>query len=73
MKYIERDLSIREWLAMEFAIRARNLARNIGMTPSQSTMPVSSRIFAAVEAELSKLASFNDPRGLYYHCFCQIP
>jgi len=73
VKYIEAGLSIREWLAMEFAIRAGNLAGKLGLRPQPLTGPVTSRIFAAVEAELAKLASFNDPRGLYYHCFCRIP
>ena len=30
------------------------------------------RLIDRVDAELRSLAEFNDPRNLYYHCFCEL-
>ncbi len=63
--YFEEDLSPFERMALQFLGGARSLGLNIG----QRTSSVD-RLAAFAERALTSVLRFNDPRGIYAHCFC---
>lgn len=67
-KYYEKKLSPAEQLAMEFL----GGVKNMGFDVSSFAAPASSvdRMAGIVEDALWPLMRFNDPRGVYSHCFC---
>lgn len=69
IKYVEPPLTLRERLILELAVRATGLVRTLGA----QTTGLLARLLDRVENEIGLLANLNDPRGLYYHCFCQLP
>jgi protease-4 len=73
IKYVEQPLTLRERLLLEFAVNATGLVRMMGMQAGTNTRDLLARIVGRVEREIGLLANLNDPRGLYYHCFCQLP
>ncbi|MDH3532842.1 MAG: signal peptide peptidase SppA, partial [Gammaproteobacteria bacterium] len=73
IKYVEPPLTLRERLILEFAVRATGLVRVLGTRFGAPTTDLLARLLDRVEQEIGVLANLNDPRGLYYHCFCQLP
>jgi protease-4 len=73
IKYVEPPLTLRERLILEFAVRATGLVRVLGTRLGAPTTDLLARLLDRVEHEIGVLANLNDPRGLYYHCFCQLP
>ena len=67
-KYIEKELSPTEQLAVEFlgSARARSIFENITIRPASSI----DRLARMVEQALAPMMLFNDPKGSYAHCFC---
>ena len=67
-KYYEKKLSPAEQLAMEFLSGISNLGFDVPSfaAPSSSV----ERLAGIVEDTLWPLMQFNDPRGVYSHCFC---
>ena len=68
VQYIERELSFRQAVAIELATRMRGLVSAPSLVQSSPLLQTASRL----ERELRRLVSWNDPRGLYYHCFCEV-
>jgi protease-4 len=68
--YIERDLNFREMLILEFASTAKSALKTLGFSARRTVLD---RVLATVQSELGFLEALNDPRGLYYHCFCVLP
>jgi protease-4 len=68
VEFIEREPSFRQVLAMQFAQRAVTWFER---SPLRETSPL---IEAArqIERELESLVRWNDPRGLYYECLCEV-
>lgn len=74
IEYIEAELTLRERIALEITIRAAGVAQAFGFGPHGTGRPdLLMQFVATIEHELGWLAKLNDPRGLYYHCFCQLP
>jgi protease-4 len=71
--YIEPALSLSEMLALEFAVTARNAMSWLGFQRSPASRTVLSRIMSSIQSELDFFDKLNDPRGIYYHCFCELP
>jgi protease-4 len=73
IKYVEKPLAFHERLLLEFAIRMTTrlaaLSDNFGVGARSLLV----KLLGHVETEIGWLAKLNDPRGLYYHCFCQLP
>ena len=67
-KYFEQELSPGEQLALDFMAGAKSLGLDFGVfSRSPSSLE---RMAGAIEKSLSPLVRFNDPRGMYSHCFC---
>lgn len=73
IKYIEQELTLREWLTLELAVTAKRVLRSLGLEPMQTQNTVLARVMGVVQRELDFLQKLNDPRGIYYHCFCELP
>ena len=71
--YVEKEKSLRERVADMLSAQAVGLARAAGWgaTPSASAgaLSVASRL-RDLEADLQRLARWNDPQGMYAHCLC---
>ena len=67
-KYFERELSPGEQLALDLMGGAKSLGLDGGaFRRSPSSLE---RVAGMLEETLSPLVRFNDPRGIYSHCFC---
>lgn len=67
-KYFEQELSPGEQLALDLLAGAKTLGLDVAVF--QSTPTTLEQLAGAVEESLSPLVRFNDPRGIYSHCFC---
>lgn len=68
VKYFEQKVGPGEQLALDLLAGAKNVGLDVGVF----SRPKSSLERAAVllEDKLSPLVRFNDPKGIYSHCFC---
>jgi protease-4 len=71
--YVEQALSLSEMLALEFAVTVRHVMNWIGLDPGRVNRTVLARIMSGIQRELNFFEKLNDPRGIYYHCFCELP
>lgn len=66
--YFEQELSPGEQLALDLMAGAKSLGLDVGVfARSPSSLE---RVAGMLEQTLSPLVRFNDPRGIYSHCFC---
>ena len=75
MQYLEKELTFQERLATMFAARATTWFGDI-LVPDARTLGLQ-RVSEALglgylASEIDALTRFNDPRGLYLYCFCQV-
>jgi protease-4 len=69
-KYIQKELTPTEQLALEFLGRASSIGLDAGrFIDRQSALQNLARV---VEAALQPLTSLDDPKGIYSHCLCRI-
>jgi protease-4 len=68
VEYIERQLGFRETLAIELASRMQSWLPRGSITQPSPLLQTAGR----VERELQRLVRWNDPRGLYYDCLCEV-
>lgn len=69
-RYIEKDLTPTEMLTLQLIGGARAIGLSPGLVGSgHSSLE---RIAGQVERMLAPLLRFNDPRGSYAHCFCDL-
>ena len=74
IKYVEAELTLRERITLGFMVRASGIMQSFGFsTHDTDRHNLLTQFIARIEDELGWLAKLNDPRGLYYHCFCQLP
>jgi protease-4 len=73
IKYLQKQLTIQERLALEFAVRIRLAAQTLGLLPDLTSNGLLGQLVDRVGREFEPWARLNDPRGIYYHCFCDIP
>jgi protease-4 len=67
-KYFEQELSPGERLALDLMAGAKSLGLDVGVfARSPSSLE---RVAGMLEQTLSPLVRFNDPQGIYSHCFC---
>jgi protease-4 len=69
-KYIQKELTPTEQLALEFLGSVSAIGLDVGrFVDRQSALQNLARVF---EAALQPLTSFDDPKGIYSHCLCKI-
>ena len=70
VKYIEKSLSLSEQVALDLLSATNGLLAKAGWSPEYR--PGLQQLMNKVEEHLIQLARFNDPRGLYSLCFCDV-
>lgn len=72
-RYIEPELSFGQRLAAELITRSVRVLTALGLrTPETVPSGLVRQAMRAVDREVKALTALNDPRSLYYHCFCSI-
>jgi len=69
--YVKREMSFAERLLMSYA---RLLSQLLGFAEVRESKVINllQQLQGSVETTLGPLADWNDPRGIYYHCLCEI-
>ncbi len=70
VRYIERELSFSEALAMRFAGKAQAMLRRLGVT-FDGLLPLRGTL-GYLRYELKELMSVRDPLKVYSYCFCSV-
>lgn len=72
--YLEPAMTLRERLAAELGARAVRLIGALGLWPEGNLLPRGwlREATRTLDAQVRLLSRLNDPRGLYYHCFCGV-
>jgi protease-4 len=70
VEYIEPPLGWRQALAVQTQVLAARLTR--ALVPRSEWMREARRLLAPLEAELSRLSRFTDPKQVYYYCPCSV-
>lgn len=76
-RYIQPELPLLQRFAGEIGAGAVRVADRLGFGPMLATLDgnsggIARQLLAKVDRELQVFSRFNDPRGLYLHCFCFI-
>ena len=69
VQYIERELSFEESLVLRLYGAAQAVVP--ARAGSRGWSEPFKQVAAAVQRNFESLANFNDPRGMYYYCFCE--
>jgi protease-4 len=69
--YVERELSFAERLLLQYA-RLLGLLLSTFDGDSAGVAALLSRLSNDLGVDLAMLDVWNDPRGIYYHCMCEI-
>jgi len=69
--YVRRELSFSERLLLQYA-RLFGMLFSFGDTGGDGFKSLLQRLTVSIENELAIFELWNDPRGIYYHCFCEI-
>ena len=69
IKYIEKELSLKESLLLIVAAKTRAL---LGRGATGAGTPPMMQAVEDLVGRLQRLARFNDPRGIYSYCFCDL-
>ena len=73
--YVEKEQSLKEKLMAGLSVRATRVAAAFGYTLAPTPEPVTGAgvaILRAVVDEADRLSVWNDPNGIYAHCFCEV-
>jgi len=71
---VEPGMTFSERIALQFATRAVSFFAAVGIRFDTGwTDTLAGRLVNRFERELGQFAALNDPRGIYYHCFCALP
>lgn len=73
IEFVQPELTMRERLALQFAAVAAPLVGVDDGSFGSRTTGWLQRLVSTLEHDVAWLVNLNDPRGLYYHCFCQLP
>lgn len=73
VKFVESQLTLRERFALQLVMRASAITGVDAWLLSMRTPEWMGRTMRALQRDFDWLAKLNDPRGLYFHCFCQLP
>ena len=69
-KYFQKELSPGEQMVVDLFGSAKQAGFNFGMFAMRQ--PAVERLAKIVDKTLAPLTQFNDPKGVYAHCFCTI-
>lgn len=71
---VERELTFNEQLALQFLGKVNAVSKSFG-SGSQSiwSFGLAGELVRQFDRDFSWLTRLNDPRGIYYHCFCVFP
>ena len=69
-KYFEKEMSPGEQLVVDMFGGAKHAGINIA--PFSTRRPAVERLASALDKALAPLLQFNDPKGVYAHCFCAL-
>ncbi len=69
--YIERELTMAEKVLLQYA-RLLGMLFAVSDSPSEGVATTLQRLLGRFESELTALSTWNDPRGIYYHCMCEV-
>lgn len=75
VEYVEKEKSLKEKLLAGLSARATRLAAAFGYTLAPAPGPAGgpgAAIVRAVAEEAAQLSAWNDPRGIYAHCLCDV-
>jgi len=70
VKYLEKELSFKEQFAINFFTNAKTLG--FDWPQAKWKKGVSGKVVKAIEAQINKLNQYNDPRGVYMDCLCEM-
>lgn len=73
--YVEKERSLKERVLSGLSARATRLAAAFGYTLAPAADPLTgpgANLLRAVAAEADALSVWNDPRGIYAHCLCEV-
>jgi protease-4 len=70
VEYIEPPLGWREAIALQSQALAARFAHAVA--PEQKLLNEARRLFEPLEAELTRLSRFTDPKQVYYYCPCSV-
>lgn len=71
--YIEPELSFGQRLAAELVMRSLRVLNALGLrAPDTTSAGLVRQAMRSLDREVKALTALNDPRSLYYHCFCRI-
>jgi protease IV len=70
VEYIEPPLGWRQALAVQTQVLAARLTH--ALVPQAEFMREARRLLAPLEAELTRLSRFTDPKQVYYYCPCSV-
>lgn len=73
--YVEKEQSLKEKLMAGLSVRATRVAAAFGYTLAPAPGPAAgagAALLRAVADEADRLSVWNDPRGIYAHCFCEV-
>lgn len=73
--YVEKEQSLKEKLMAGLSVRATRVAAAFGYTLAPVPGPAAgagAALLRAVADEADRLSVWNDPRGIYAHCFCEV-
>jgi protease-4 len=68
VEFIEREPSFRQAIAMQLAHRAAAWFQHSALVERSPLLATADRL----QRELARLVRWNDPRGLYYQCLCEV-
>ena len=71
VKYIERELSYAEQLLLQYA-RLFQMLLSFTNADSHGLATLFQQLSGSFQNELTLLNIWNDPRGIYYQCFCEL-
>jgi protease-4 len=73
--YVEKERSLKEKFLEGLSVRAARVAAAFGFTLAPDPEPAGgagAALLRAVAAEANALSVWNDPRGIYAHCLCEV-
>ncbi len=73
--YVEKERSLKEKVMAGLSVRATRVAAAFGYTLAPTPEPVTgagAAVLRAVAKEADQLSVWNDPNGIYAHCFCEV-
>jgi protease-4 len=70
--YIERELTFGEQVLLQYARALGMLFAAVDVNPQSGIAQQLQYLFGDLEQSLSVFSRWNDPRGIYYHCLCEL-